>query len=129
MEMRALSSKTHFHVFFNSNFKISKNAQKKHVDFWKSQKRIEKLEKSEIPTCIKNNQDFLPSKTSLHMKGAHYMPYMAFLIFWKMKIIKRNLPTWKACPKKPKFKKSFCIDWNKGMFHWLYIVRWENDVV
>ena len=33
MEMRALSSKTHFRVFFISNFKISKNTQKKHVEF------------------------------------------------------------------------------------------------
>ena len=58
MEMRALSSKTHFHVFFISNFKISKNTQKKHVEFWKSQKRIEKSCKSEIPTIIKDIQAF-----------------------------------------------------------------------
>ena len=111
MKMRALSSKTHFHVFFNSIFEISKNTHKKHVDFWFSQKRIEKNVKSEIPTCIKNKQVFYLRKPSLHMKGAHYMPYMVFSESWKMKIIKRNLPTWKACRKKLKFNIHIWISW------------------
>ena len=56
------------------------------------------------------------------------MPYMTFSVFWKMKIIKRNLPTWKPCPLKLKLKKSFCIDWNKGMIQWLYLDRRDFDV-
>ena len=56
------------------------------------------------------------------------MPYMTFSEFWKMKIIKRNLPTWKACPLKLKLKKSFCIDWNKGMIQWLYLDCRDFDV-
>ena len=58
MEMRALSSKTHFHVFFNSLFNKSKNTHKYLVYFLKSENRIEKSCKSDLPTIIKHIQAF-----------------------------------------------------------------------
>ena len=58
MKRRALCSKSLFHVFFICNLNKSKTTHKKHVEFLKSQKRIEKSCKSDLPTIIKDIQAF-----------------------------------------------------------------------
>ena len=54
----------HFFTTFSNLFSQNqKSTQKRHVEFWKSQKRIEKLEKCYMPTIIKSNEGFYPLKT------------------------------------------------------------------